>query len=239
MAAIIQPPIGFAHRGARKHAPENTLEAFLLALRLGATGLESDVWVTADGHPVLDHDGIVKTAVRRRMIRDVNRSELPSFVPGLDDLYAAVGTETPLSLDLKDPNAIEATVNVVRAAGGNAPENFWLCDANWEHLAANRSRFPDVRMVDSTRLKRLRVGPERYAAQLANAGIDAINMHHTDWNLGLTTLFHRFDLYTFGWDAQFDRVIRDLMSMEIDAVYCDDTDLMMSSLNRLTRYPID
>ena len=49
----------FAHRGARAHAPENTIEAFALALRLGATGLESDVWLTADGEAVLDHDGSV------------------------------------------------------------------------------------------------------------------------------------------------------------------------------------
>ncbi|HKY78076.1 MAG TPA: glycerophosphodiester phosphodiesterase family protein, partial [Acidimicrobiia bacterium] len=42
---LLVPPIGFAHRGARAQAPENTLEAFALALRLGATGLESDAWV--------------------------------------------------------------------------------------------------------------------------------------------------------------------------------------------------
>lgn len=52
--------IGFAHRGARAYAPENTLEAFALALKLGADGLESDVWLTADGVPVLDHDGSVR-----------------------------------------------------------------------------------------------------------------------------------------------------------------------------------
>ena len=61
-----RPPIAFAHRGARAHAPENTLEAFGLALRLGATGLESDVWVTADGEVVLDHDGLVGRRVGRR-----------------------------------------------------------------------------------------------------------------------------------------------------------------------------
>ena len=59
MDPMRRPPIGFAHRGARAHAPENTLEAFRLALRLGATGLESDVWLTADGVAVLDHDGAV------------------------------------------------------------------------------------------------------------------------------------------------------------------------------------
>jgi len=35
--------IAFAHRGARAYARENTLDAFQLGLRLGATGLESDV----------------------------------------------------------------------------------------------------------------------------------------------------------------------------------------------------
>ena len=53
-------PIAFAHRGARAYAQENTIEAFTMGLQMGATGLESDVWMTADGVPVLDHDGLVK-----------------------------------------------------------------------------------------------------------------------------------------------------------------------------------
>ncbi|MGA1245091.1 MAG: glycerophosphodiester phosphodiesterase family protein, partial [Ilumatobacteraceae bacterium] len=61
----LDPPIGFAHRGARAHAPENTLEAFLLAQRLGASGLETDAWITADGVVVLDHDGDVGGRLRR------------------------------------------------------------------------------------------------------------------------------------------------------------------------------
>src|SRR5262249_9005601 len=39
LPSLLDPPIAFAHRGARAHAPENTIEAFRLALRLGATGL--------------------------------------------------------------------------------------------------------------------------------------------------------------------------------------------------------
>jgi glycerophosphoryl diester phosphodiesterase len=51
--------ICFAHRGASDRAPENTLEAFTMAIERGANGLETDVWATADGVPVLDHDGVV------------------------------------------------------------------------------------------------------------------------------------------------------------------------------------
>jgi glycerophosphoryl diester phosphodiesterase len=44
------------HRGARGHAPENTLAGFELALALGATTLELDVGVTRDGVVVIHHD---------------------------------------------------------------------------------------------------------------------------------------------------------------------------------------
>ena len=46
----------FAHRGASALAPENSMEAFLLALELGAGGLEFDAQLTADGIPVVLHD---------------------------------------------------------------------------------------------------------------------------------------------------------------------------------------
>jgi glycerophosphoryl diester phosphodiesterase len=45
-----------AHRGASAGAPENTLEAFQLAVRQGADGFELDVRVTRDGAAVVIHD---------------------------------------------------------------------------------------------------------------------------------------------------------------------------------------
>jgi len=49
-------PLVLAHRGSRLRAPENTLEAFALALQEGADGIELDVRRTADGVPVVLHD---------------------------------------------------------------------------------------------------------------------------------------------------------------------------------------
>jgi len=232
LPSIRIPPIGFAHRGAKAHAPENTLEAFSLALRLGATGLESDVWLTADGVAVLDHDGVVGSRVRRRSIRQIARADLPAHIPSLADLYAECGTAFELSLDVKDPDAMGPTVEVARAAGDDAVSKLWLCHHDWRQVAEWRTSCPDVRLVDSTRLRALRDGPERRAAQLHEAGIDAINLHESDWTGGLATLFHRFDVLIFGWDAQFDRVLDNLLGMGLDGIYSDHTDRMMEAIAR-------
>ena len=46
----------FAHRGASGTAPENTLEAFDLAARAGAHGVELDVHICRTGELVVAHD---------------------------------------------------------------------------------------------------------------------------------------------------------------------------------------
>ena len=235
MEALWRPPIAFAHRGARAHAPENTLEGFSLARSMGATGLESDVWLTADGIPVLDHDGIVKHGLRRRPISGFQRADLPPHIPALADLYAECGTAFQLSLDVKDPAAFKATVDVARAAGDGAPERLWLCHPDWELLATWRETGDDIKLVDSTRRKRIKEGPERRAASLAEAGIDAINLHQTDWTGGLTTLFHRFERYCFGWDAQFERVMIALLGMGIDGIHSDHVDRLVAVITEFER----
>jgi glycerophosphoryl diester phosphodiesterase len=49
-------PVLIAHRGAAADAPENTIAAFELALEQGADGLDLDVHLSADEHPVVIHD---------------------------------------------------------------------------------------------------------------------------------------------------------------------------------------
>ncbi len=45
-----------AHRGASRQAPENTMEAFRLAVEAGADAIELDVHLTADGQLAVIHD---------------------------------------------------------------------------------------------------------------------------------------------------------------------------------------
>jgi glycerophosphoryl diester phosphodiesterase len=225
-------PIGFAHRGARAHAPENTLEAFGLALKLGATALESDVWLTADGVAVLDHDGVVGGRLRKRPISETDRADLPAHIPTLVELYEELGTAFALSLDLKDPRSGPIVIADSLGFDPAMADRLWLCDHDYERLAGLRELSPHVRLVDSTRLSRIKEGPERRAARLQELGIDAVNLHHSDWTGGLSTLFHRFGICTFGWDAQFDRVLDGLLRMGLDGVFSDHVPRMVDALAR-------
>jgi glycerophosphoryl diester phosphodiesterase len=71
---------------------------------------------------------------------------------------------------------------------------------------------------------------ERHAARLAEAGIAACNMHHTDWTAGLVQLYHRFDVLTFAWDVQEVRHLRAMLAMGMDAVYSDYVDRMVATV---------
>jgi glycerophosphoryl diester phosphodiesterase len=229
LVSLLNPPIAFAHRGARAHAPENTIEAFRLALKLGATGLESDVWLTSDGVAVLDHDGVVKSRLRKQPIGDVPRSALPAHIPTLAELIDECGTDFHLSLDVNDPAAGPTVIHTVREAGPELLGKLWLCQTTWQGLDGLRKLSADVKLIESTRLARIKEGPEKRASILADQGIDGINMHHTDWSGGLVALFHRFNRFALSWDIQFDDGLRTAFRMGVDGLFSDWVDRMMTA----------
>lgn len=82
------PPAVLAHRGARTVAPENTLEAFRIALEQHADGVELDVHRTSDDglvvHHAADATGLgVLAALPRDAIRAA-RSDIPTLAEVLD-----------------------------------------------------------------------------------------------------------------------------------------------------------
>src|SRR5215204_6232126 len=78
-------PVNLAHRGASALAPENTIEAFRLAVEDGAGGLELDVHMTRDGHIVVIHDATVdRTTNGSGAVSEMTFDELRRFDAGHD-----------------------------------------------------------------------------------------------------------------------------------------------------------
>ncbi|MCU1456257.1 MAG: glycerophosphoryl diester phosphodiesterase [Actinomycetia bacterium] len=223
------PPITFAHRGARIEEPENTLRAFRLALSLGASGLETDAWLSADGEAVLVHDNPVRRGFRRRHVGQHPADELASWeIPRLGDLYRELGTDFELSVDAEEPGVVGPIIDAARAAG--AADRLWLCSGDLGLLTRLRPDAPDVHLVHSRRRRSLGPSLERHASDLAEAGIEVMNMHHTEWTKGIVSLFHRFDLRAFAWDAQEVRYLRSMIGMGVDAVYSDHVERMVATV---------
>jgi len=79
---MLQLPKVIGHRGAAAYAPENTLDSFREARRRGATWVETDVKLTADGVPILMHDASLKrTTGIDRLVSRTKAADLPKEVP--------------------------------------------------------------------------------------------------------------------------------------------------------------
>jgi glycerophosphoryl diester phosphodiesterase len=220
--------ISFAHRGARLEQPENTIAAFERALAAGTTGIETDVWLAADGEVVCAHDPVVRRGRKRRKIADSTAAQLAELdVPRMADVYEQLGTAYECSVDVKSPDAAAALVDVARRY--DALERLWVCSPDVEVLRALRPESA-VKLVHSERRRAINVPLERHAYEIGALGIDAMNMHHTDWTAGLVSLFHRFDVRAFAWDAQEARQLRAVLRMGVDAVYCDRPDRMVETV---------
>ena len=222
------PPIAFAHRGARAVRRENTLDAFRHALALGATGLESDVWITSDGQAVLDHDGVTGPPWRRKPLSEEVRASLPAHIPALADLYEACGTDFELSLDIKDPAALEETVRVANSFG--ALDRLWLCEPDVARLATWAPAVAPAKLVNSTHLNDMPDGLAARLAELRDAGVTALNLHGSEWTAERVQQTHDARLMAFGWDAQRHEHIGRLIRLGLDGIYSDHVDRLVHAI---------
>jgi len=122
VSPVAAATLRLAHRGDWRRAPENTLAAFLAALRVpGSDGLEFDVRIAADGTPVVIHDEtLLRVQGRPERVRDVTSAALAALgVPALATVLGAVPRTAFLDIELKGehgPGVVEV-IAATRAAG--------------------------------------------------------------------------------------------------------------------------
>ena len=112
-----------AHRGLATDAPENTLLAFLSALAIGATHLETDVHASADGVAVISHDADLERTVGRVARIDeldfdeLNRVDLghAQTYPSLEEALDAF-PEARFNIDLKSDAVVTPAVEAILRA---------------------------------------------------------------------------------------------------------------------------
>lgn len=158
------PPVT-GHRGARGHAPENTMAGMRKAVELGARWIEFDVKLTTDDEPVLFHDDTVnrttdgKGPVARMTLEEIRKLDAgrwfsPDFtgelVPTLAeamDYLAATGIGANVEVKAYPGREAETGAAVARALAGRwfgGPIPMLISSFSADSLAAARQAAPQI-----------------------------------------------------------------------------------------------
>lgn len=97
----------FAHRGCHAHVPENTLEAFRIAMEHGADGIETDVRRDKNGTALLFHDrraknGVPVSALEIGELRGISGYHVPTLEEALTEMPGIIW-----NLEIKVPGAVD------------------------------------------------------------------------------------------------------------------------------------
>lgn len=198
--------LAFAHRGGCADAPDNSLQAFRLALSRGVTALETDAWLDASGEPVLSHDRPRSGALPLRA------------------LLAECGVGFDLCVDLKAPCTAGPVVAVAREAGLDL-RRLWLVGRGRAPLAW-RDVDPDVRLVTDTRVQHALPVPTAYLRRLHSGGVQAVNLRRRNWSTSLVERVHAAGLLAFAWDVQTVARRDAVRDMGVDGFFSDHLSLV-------------
>ena len=237
----------FAHRGASGYAPENTLEAFDLAVRQGAHGVELDVHICRSGELVVAHDETIdRVSNGSGAIRDLTLSELKSFhfnrmhpeyaearLPLLSEVFQLL-RPTGLSINIELKNSVIDYPLMEQRVLDLASREFDLSRiifSSFNHYSMLRMKQLAPSVPCGLLYEAVLVRPWEYAKKL---GMDAVHPHYSEVVLtaGGCAAAHEAGIQVNTWTVNSPDAM--------DAVLREGADILITNypdqaLNRATR----
>ena len=172
-------PVVIGHRGAAGHHPDNSLEGFAAADDLGASWVELDVRLSADGEVVLHHDMATAagTPIAGATAADLATEGIPTLDEALDVIdEQSLGVDVELKSipteDGYDPTlaVVDATVAVLQARPAPGP----VVVSSFDRAALDRVRELAGDDLTTVFITQGIGGPEDLAASLVDGGHDGL-----------------------------------------------------------------
>jgi glycerophosphoryl diester phosphodiesterase len=221
------------HRGARKYLPENTFEAFELALAHGCDGFEFDVRSTADRRLLIWHDVTVKRMlIARAAYKDLceqaqkgwrrKKSSAAPKIPCLEEVIAAFHERAYLNLEIKVPGVEREVAALISAT---LPRRGYLVSSFQPDIVLNlRAANPDLAVGWIVHDRRL-------LANWRQIESNALVAHHSLVSRGLVDAVHESGRKVFVWTVNRVKMMQEFADWGVDAIISDDTRLLASILN--------
>ncbi len=182
----------YAHRGSSGEAPENTLEAFDLAIKQGAHGLELDVHISRDGQIVVAHDETIdRVSNGSGLIADMSVAELKRFnynkacpqyskgtLPTLEEVYgllkpSGLHVNVELKNSVLDYPGLEKKCVELAARMGMESRVLY---SSFNHYSLKRIKEMDPSIPCGLLYDAVMVAPWDYGIAL---GMDALHPHYS------------------------------------------------------------
>lgn len=235
----------FGHRGASGYAPENTLEAFELAAKMGAHGVELDVHICKSGELVVAHDETIdRVANGTGFIKDMTLSELKSLrfnkthpeyadarIPTLQEVFQLlkpygirINTELKNSC-LAYPGLEEKVIDLAAREGMLDRIIF----SSFSHLSMMRVKALDKRLFCGLLYEATLYRPWAYAVAL---GMDAIHPCYTEVLLpgGECAEAHRAGIQVNPWTVNSREDLEAVLREGADIVITNYPDVALECL---------
>jgi len=223
-------PLVYAHRGDRSRAPDNTLEAYRLAVEAGADGIELDVRRTADGVLIMSHDAqfLDMPPYVEMTMADV-RKQLPQ-VPMLVEMLDAVPEHIWLNVEIKndpqdsyhDPTRRIVDQTIEAIAEHDSLERILLSSFDVEAMHRAADLRPDLLRGQLVRQpESLEMGITEAVKQGAHA-VHPNMLYFVDDAPATMDQIHATGLAAVVWWVNTPEQVRTMLEVGVDVIITDD-----------------
>lgn len=210
--------INIAHRGYHRDFPENTLEAFEAAMKLGVDGIEFDVQETADGGFFVHHDDDINgrniAEMKSPALRKVRLKD-EYAVPELEEVLQVCGKEIILLVELKQVRSLDNFLQVLRL----------MADIRLVVLLSFDPGVISKLDASAPEMMKAVIGqtanPEHYKA----AGV--VGMRYDELDVGRIDAVHAGGGLVFAWDCTDAGSVHHALDFEIDGIISDHPDIVI------------
>jgi glycerophosphoryl diester phosphodiesterase len=230
-------PINVGHRGAGNSSPtnpfpENTIPSLLAAGEQGATMVELDVQLSADGVPVLMHDATVDATTNGTgCVTELTVDELALLDAGVGTPMEGRGVTIPTLEEVLE--AVDLDVNVELKYGGDGcpvPSYEVFSSAVLDVLAGDPTRrWQTMSSFELGLLQELRAqDPAAYLGFLVvipatvtvavDNDFDALNLSHGSVDEAVVATVHDAGLELNVWTVDDPGRIAELFALDVDAI---------------------
>jgi glycerophosphoryl diester phosphodiesterase len=243
-------PLVIAHRGDSRHAPEQTLAAYELAVERGADMIEADVRCTRDNRLVMLHDATLdRTTSGSGRVAEIDVDDLRALdagswfgsefagqlVPTLDELFdlaerlgVALCLEVKSDGDRPASGLAVAVAEEIRRRG--RLERDVLSSFDHKALAAARRIYPGLSLAPDRLPERGPSTAETLIAQASAIGATIIQHHHADLDATIVAGCHAADLAVWPWPTTASADIERSHRIGVDGLMGDDVAAIVREL---------